>query len=205
MKQQIEKIDDTLIVTSVTLLAAYVVLYSSNNVDSGLFFNVAAISSVILLALCLLLTLYGKYRTSLRKNIFDDQIDKWSKDLDTGLDKMVEDFVTPQLLRLAKTTLNKKENKEFLDVSSERLKSILNDEFKTWLQEDFDFPKKIFAENQILKIQKILNDSFMGPLKEKNAIIKYQLENFANKRYVLFIFGLISFVISIGFKLFYKG
>ena len=201
MQKQIEKIDNTLITTSIAILAAYTVIYSSNT-SLNLFFSIATIFSIVFFVFCLLSTLYGKYRESLRKSIFDNQKEKWAKDLDIDLDKIMEEFVAPQLMKVVKLLLDKKENKEILVTNPEKFNSILSDEWKAW-SKDFEFPRKIFAENQVLKIQRMLDDSFRGPLKEKNAIIKYQLERFADKRYTFFVLGLIAFIVSVGVKLFY--
>ena len=198
--RQIEKIDNTIITACIALLASYVVFYSSDTI-SNLLFNIVTISSIILLVICLLLTLYGKYRESLRKSIFDVRKEKWAENLEADLDKIEEGFFAPQIMKALSATLEKKGNKEIMATNPEKFKSIFEDEWGAW-NKDFEIPKKVFAENQVLKIQKILDDSFRGPLKEKNAIMKYQLERFADKRYTIFLLGLITFVVSIGIKLF---
>ena len=200
MHKQIEKIDNTLITASIAIITAYIVIYSSNT-SLNLFFSIATIFSIVSFVCCLLLTLYGKYRESLRKSIFDNQKEKWKKDLDINLDKMMEEFFAPQIIKVLKLILDKKENKEILVANPEKFKSILSNEWETW-SKDFEFPREIFAENQVLKIQRMLDDSFSGPLKEKNAIIKYQFERLTDRRYTLFVFGLVAFIISIGIKLF---
>lgn len=200
MKQQIEKIDNTLITACITLLAAYVVVYSINE-NENFYFNIVTIFSIIFIALCFLLTLYGKYRESLRKNIFEQQKEKWAEDLNADLDRMTEDLITPQLMKMTRTILDKKENMEIIKDDPRKIKILLSDEWSIW-KKDLEFPTKMFADKHSLTVKKILDDSFTGLLKEKNAALKYQLETFANKRYAIFILGLILFIVSVGIRIF---
>lgn len=204
MKEQMEKIDNVLITASITLLAAFVVLYSLESKQS-IYFNISAIIAVACVVLCLLFTLYAKYREALRKNIFDNRSKKWKDDFEKDLDKMMDDYYTPQLLQMTKRALGSEENKLTLQKDSKSIKDILEKEKSVWEKENKtqnDYARKLFAENQGMKIKNMLDEAFSGPLNEKNAVIKYQIEKLSQKRFVLFVFGLIFFIISVGAKMF---
>ncbi|MFA6554118.1 MAG: hypothetical protein WCS89_01270 [Candidatus Paceibacterota bacterium] len=204
MKDQIEKIDNVLITASIALLAAFVVLYSLQT-GQTVYFKISTIVSIVLLVLCLLLTLYAKYRESLRKSIFDSQKDKWKSDFESDLDKIMKEFYTPSLLQFIKVTLSNEENKKALEEKTRNVKDILESERLLWEKENksqHEYPRKLFAENQGLKIQRMLDSTFSGPLKEKHAIVKYQIEMLSQKRFTLFVLGLLAFIVSVAAKLF---
>lgn len=204
MKEQIEKIDNILITTSIAFLAASFVLYSVNQ-NENIYFNISTIASLIFITLCLLLTLYAKYRESLRKSIFDSKKNQWNTELQKDLDTMIEDFYAPQLLQRIKNALGKEENMKLLQEKTKTITEILEVERKVWEVQNKnqdDYPRKLFAENQGLKMQKMIDSAFSGPLKEKHSIIKYQLEIFSKKRFILFVLGLVFFIFSISTKMF---
>lgn len=200
MKEDIEKIDSTIILVCMTILAAFVGLHSLE-VPLGPISAVATSISAVLLTICILLTLYGKYRASLRKELFDSKQEKWFKEFKSNLDRLLEDLVTPQLIKSAKATLSDDENRKRLKQDPDKIKEILDEGWKTW-EKDLNYPRDIFVENQKLKIEKMLNESFSGPLNEKHALLKYQIERLAEKRYTLFVLGLVAFLVAIGSKLF---
>lgn len=204
MKEQMEKIDNALITASIALLAAFAVLYSVES-NQNIFLNISAIIAVISLVLCLLFTLYAKYREALRKSIFDRKNGEWKNNFEKDLDKMMEDYYTPQLLQMIKRALMNEENKQALQKDPKVFKDIFKKEKIAWEAENktqLDYSRKLFVENQGMKIKSMLDEAFSGPLDEKNAIIKYQAEILSQKRFTLFVFGLISFIVSIGIKMF---
>lgn len=204
MKEQMDKIDNVLITASIALLAAFVVLYSVES-NQNLYVNISAIIAVISLVLCLLFTLYAKYREALRKSIFDSSSGKWKNNLEKDLDKMMENYYTPQFLQMIKRTLTNEENKQALQKDPKSIKALLEKERASWEEENktqLEYSRKLFAENQGMKIKSMLDEAYSGPLNEKNSIIKYQVEILSQKRFTLFVFGLISFIISVGIKMF---
>lgn len=204
MRDQIEKIDNVLITATIALLAAFVVLYTAKS-GGNIYFSVSTVIAITFLTLCLLLTLYAKYREAIRSSIFENQTKQWKTELDHALDEMMDDFYVPQLLELTKNALNKEENRKLLQEKTKTIAQILEMEKKVWQNENrsqHEYPRKLFVDNQGLKIQKILESSFSGPLKEKHAIIKYQIEIFSRKRFALFTLGLLAFILSMGIKLF---
>lgn len=204
MKENIEKIDNVLITASIALLAAFVILYSAPT-ERNIFFSLSAILAVILLVLCLLLTLYAKYRESLRKSIFDSQTERFKSEFEKDLDKMMDEYYSPQLMELIKHALSKEQNKKAMIEDPKAITRILDAEKKQWetdKKSQHDYTRKLFAENHSLKIQKILENAYSGPLKEKNGILRYQIEVFSKKRYMLFVVGLIAFIVSVSTKLF---
>jgi len=90
-----------------------------------------------------------------------------------------------------------------IDVDLDELKDVIKKEWHDW-EKNFKYPKKLFAENQIMKIKEMINKSFGGLIDEKNAALKFQLEVLAEKRYSFFIFGIITFILSVGIKLFFR-
>jgi hypothetical protein len=181
-----------------------VVLYTVK-AEENIYFNISTITAAIFLTLCLLLTLYAKYRESLRKSVFDSKKDKWKVDFENDLDNMMDNFFTPQYLQLVKNALSKEENKKALQDKTKTIKEILETEKQIWEKENKnqnDYSRTLFAENQGLKIQNMLDGAFSGPLKEKHAIVKYQIEIFSKKRFSLFVLGLLTFILSMGIKLF---
>lgn len=204
MKEKTDQIDNVLITASIALLASFVGLYSVQP-EQNIYFGVSTVASVTLLAGCLLLTIYSKYRQSLRKTIFDNQKDKWKSELELDLDKNTDEFYVPQLLQFVKSVLSREEIKEALQKKTRNIKEILDTELPIWEKENksqHDYTRKLFAENQGLKIKKMLDVAFSGPLREKHAIIKYQIEILAQKRFTLFVWGLLAFIISVAAKLF---
>ena len=204
MKEQMEKIDNVLITASIALLAAFVVLYSVE-LKQNIYFNTSASIAVICVVMSLLFTLYAKYREALRKDIFDSKSKKWKDDLEKDLDKMMDDYYAPQLLQMTKSALRSEENKLALQKDLKSIKDILEKEKSIWEKENKtqnDYARKLFVENQVMKIKNMLDEAFSGPLNEKNAIIKYQIEKLSQKRFTLFVLGLIFFIISVGAKMF---
>jgi len=204
MKEQLEKIDNVLITASTALLAAFVVLFTAES-PQNIFFSTAAIVAVVFLVVCLLMTLYSKYRESYRKSIFDCRIDRWASNLKKDMDKLMEDYYTPVTLLDIKNVLANDANRQALQGETKSISDILGAERSTWdesKKRQHEYPRKLFVENQCLKLQNILNEAFSGPLTEKNSIIKYQIEIFSQKRFTLFVLGLICFIISVGIKLF---
>lgn len=198
MKEQTEKIDDVLLTASIAILAGSALIYTSKT-ESNPVFSIATLISIILLSCCILLTLYHRYRTSLRKNQFDEKIEKWFAELKSDLDHLTENFIKPQVIRAVKTTTLK--NKDRLDTDPSKMKELFLAEWADW-EKDQAVPRKFFAESQGAKMKLILNDAFNGPLKEKNALVKMQLEQFTTKRYAFFVLGLIAFIVSVASKLF---
>jgi len=147
MSQQIEQIDNALITACITFLAAYVLIFSLDKTEN-IYFGFAVVSSTVFIASCLLLTLYGKFRESIRKSIFNQQKDKWAKDLESDLDRMDNELVAPLLMKVMEMTLEKKDNKEMLIKNPENLNLILGNEWENW-SKDLKFPRKLFAENQV--------------------------------------------------------
>ena len=204
MKEQIEKIDNVLITASIALLAAFVILYSLQD-KQNVFFGLLTLVAITFLVFYLLLALYSKYRDSLRKDIFEHQKDKWLSDFSKDLDKMMDDWYTPQLLEFTKTVLTDDVNKKEIVANPTRIPEILEMEIKKWHKDtevEHQYVRNLFAENHKMRLNKILDGSFSGPLQEKNAIIKHQIEIFSKNRFNFFIFGLLAFIISVGIKLF---
>ncbi|MCW3119694.1 MAG: hypothetical protein JWM28_3776 [Chitinophagaceae bacterium] len=200
MKEELEKIDNYILTSAIAILAAFVLVYSTNN-GVNLLFSITTILSIIFLVCCILLILYKKYRDSLRKSIFENDKGELLKEFKINLDKYDNDFLIPQILKTIKLVLSNKENEKIVQEDPKKLKDLLEQEHVK-SKKEFDFTQNIFVENLSIKLEKILDKSFSGPLKEKNAIIKYQIESFAKYRYKFFVLGLIAFIISVGSKLF---
>ena len=204
MKEQIKKIDNVLITASIALLAAFVILYSVD-LKQNIYFNVSAAVAVICLVLTLLFTLYTQYREALRNSIFDSKKDKWKNDLEKDLDKMMNDYYVPQLLQMTKNALESTKNKQAIQDDPKSIKVILEREKLIWEEENktqHQYSRRLFVENQVMRIRGIFDEAFSGPLYEKNGLIKYQIEILSRKRFTLFVFGLLAFIFSVGAKMF---
>ena len=118
---------------------------------------------------------------------------------------MMDDYYTPQLFQMIKRAIESEENKQALQKDPTSIKDILEKEKSIWEEEtktQNEFSRKLFAENQGMKVKNMLNEAFSGPLNEKNGIIKYQIEMLSQKRFTLFVLGLVSFIVSVGVKMF---
>ncbi len=201
MEDKIDKIENHLITASITILGAEVVVYSSNNTNVNLFFSISASLSVFFLSMCFLMILYGKYRQTLRKTLFKTNEEKWNKDQDKLWNEYANNFLAPQLVKIAKGIIEDKNNVEIFSKNPEKIKLALEQEWEKQKGE-FDLPRKLFVENQVLKFNNIMDNAYGGPLKEKYSIVKYQCESFATKKYTFFVLGLLAFIFSVIAKLF---
>ena len=188
-----DKVDDYIIYACITIFAAILILPSENirysNISSILY-----ITSLILLFISFLFSLWHRFRNTKRKFLYNLENERIMSNSAAEMADFMEDYYQPRL----SFEMNNIQNNN-PDLKRDEL-------FKKAVESKRDSAEKhliIHLENMNYKMKESYNKIFNKPLDEKFGKVFFLIDRFSRKsRYVLFGLGTVSYIISISLPLF---
>jgi hypothetical protein len=184
-----EKVDNYLISACITLIAAFIIILSIKKPSQN-YISYTYLISLFFLIICLLFSLWHKFRFPIRQEKFEKVKDKIMTDISGEIAEFAEEFVLPaSQLRLNKLTVENPNMNE-----DELKKMALEGNSK-------NSSKKViitYIEKLNYQLKEKSNEIFEKPLKEKNSKIKFRLDMLSKSfRYWAFGIGILFFFVSI--------
>lgn len=184
-----EKVDNYLITACITLIAAFIVILSIKK-PAETYISYTYLISLFFLIICLLFSLWHKFRFPLRQEKFEKAKKKLVRDISGEIAEFAEEFALPaSQLRLNKL---KEENPEVDDKELKKRAVSADSTEKT---------KKIIIthlEKLNYQMKEKSDEIFQKPMNEKNSKLKFWLDMLSKTfRYWTFGIGILFFFVSI--------
>ena len=187
LKQQ-DKVDGQIITACITLIAAFAVIISIKK-PTDQYLSYAYISSLGLLTVSLLSSLWHKYRFPKRQNLYKKEINKVIHEMSGKIADFGENILIPLKQRKLVEAKQKDDQIPFQELAKkvdEENNKHASGVIMTYLEQ---LNYKTAEKHQ---------EVFNKPLEEKNAILKFRLDKLTKfLRYPTFVAGLIFFFLSI--------
>lgn len=187
IKKERDQVDNYIITTNITIIAAFVILLSIDK-PQNIYINSASGVSLFFLVISLLCFFWHKYRFPVKQTMFAEEEKRIIGNISGNIADFAENFLIPKSI----STLKK-------DGISENSK---NEEIK----KDLSNGKKVIVTHlEFLSsmLESNYNKCFNKPLKEKNAKVKFYLDRFCILyRYKIFTLGIFSFIVAIFISLY---
>ena len=200
MKNNKINVDNYIITTCITLIAAFVIMLTIKTPANKLL-SISVILSMLCLILTFLESLWHKVRWNYRTSFFKKERERIIREFANNVTKFAINFWEPRVrlkfLQYPPVDLEGNEPKS-KEKSSESLFDDLSREVMEENTDQYEEKTKIYITNFLTTLQSVRIKAFHAPLNEKYAKLKYYADILSFKtRYYLFVIGIIFFFISV--------
>lgn len=184
-----DEVDNYIITTCITLIAAFIIILSINKPDD-LYIVYSYLSSLFFLILSFLFFLWHKLRYPIRKKLFERAQKVAISNISAEIAGFIEEYFYPatknKAIELARETdpqnYNENLKKKFIEEHSDKARPII----------------ETYIEKLNFKLKEKSKEIFKKPLKENFSNLKHFLDLTAMKsRYHLFLLAILFFFLSI--------
>lgn len=177
-----QKVDEHIIIANITVIAAFILILSVNDLGS-LYVKITAILSLLFLIISLFMLLWNKYRFPIRQVLFSRD----KEELLSGVSEKIADFAEKLVIPHYKNEMFKKVSSDQHSVKKDIIEDmIVKDTIITYL-ENLNF-KTTLSEERIFNL----------PLNEDYRILNNWLDKICRfYRYIFFVSGVLLFFVTL--------